>query len=507
MKATLDDPMTKLKNNSQSTTWHLPTLGAMHRKTSKLTAIALGTLMTAAAAPAMASGISVARFGGAHGNPTETNAYSIYYNPAGLAGVNGYQLSLDVNWAQRNATYERPVSAIDDLDNQSDEAQAANSGEGSVSNFIYSPMLGFATDFNGAPISIGFGFFAPFGGQSVWDEVDGDPNFAGSTDGAQRWYVIEGTIRTLAFSLGVAHEIEAARLSIGLSGNLYLNEVNTVRARTATGTDSLEAEGRSLLDVTNTAFGIGAGVLWEPIEDELFVGLSYQSAPGFDGELVYEGSLTNIFPPNDGEPTDIVLTSQLPDIIRLGARWRMNRETSTDGTPDPKMELRLFGDLTRWSKMSEQCVIDPEFLGSEDPYEFCAVNEDGSLVTEGNAVVQNLRRQWTDAAGFRLGASYWVNNNVELIVDVGYDGNAVPDETLEPALQDYSKVTAGIGGRFQLAPSVAFGLLATNVFYMERDTTDVGTQEDSPPPSRQPSSEGVYNQNVFLVNTNFDFTF
>jgi hypothetical protein len=86
-------------------------------------------------------------------------------------------------------------------------------------------------------------------------------------------------------------------------------------------------------------------------------------------------------------------------------------------------------------------------------------------------------------------------------------GNAIPDSTLEPALQDYRKATAGIGGRFQLADSVAFGILATNVFYIERDTTDSGTQEDSPAPSRQPSSEGVYNQNVFLLNTNFDFTF
>lgn len=481
----------------------------MPRLTLSLTAVAAGALITATAASASASGISVARFGGAHGNPAETNTYSIYYNPAGLAGVNGYQLSLDVNWVQRNATYDRPVSAIDNADTRSDEELALNSGEGRVSNFLYSPMLGFATDFGGAPLSVGFGFFAPFGGQSVWDEVDGDPNFPGSSDGPQRWYVIEGTIRTLAFSLGVAHEIEAARLSLGLSANLYLSEVDTIRARTAIGTDSMTSplEGRSLLDVSTTDFGIGAGVLWEPIEDQLFVGASYQSAPGFDGALVYEGELTNIFPPNDGEPEDIVLTSQLPDIIRLGIRYRMNHETSTEGVPDPKMELRFFGDLTRWSRMQEQCVIDPEFLGNEDPYEFCAVNNDGSLVTPDNAVVQNLRRQWTDAAGFRLGFSYWLNNKIELYVDAGYDGNAVPDGTLEPALQDYRKATAGFGGRFQLAPSVALGLLATNVFYFERDTTDVGTLEEAPAPSRQPSSEGVYNQNVFVLNTNFDFTF
>lgn len=479
----------------------------MPRFTAALTAISVGALITATAATASASGISVARFGGAHGNPAETNSYSIYYNPAGLAGVEGYQLSLDVNWVQRNATFDRAETAIDGLDDRTDEEIAVNSGEGRVSNFLYSPMLGFATDFGGAPISLGFGFFAPFGGQSVWDEVDGDPDFPGSTDGPQRWYVIEGTIRTLAFSLGLAHEIEAARLSIGLSGNLYLSEVDTIRARTATGTDSLDAEGRSHLDVSSTDFGIGAGILWEPIENQLWVGASYQSAPGFNGRLEYEGELTNVFPPNDGEPNDIVLTSQLPEIIRLGVRYRMNRDTSTDGVPDPKMELRFFGDLTRWSRMAEQCIIDQEFLGNEDPYDFCEVNNDGSLVNPDNSVVQNLRRQWNDAAGFRLGFSYWVNNNVELYVDAGYDGNAIPDETLEPALQDYSKATAGIGGRFQLAPSVAFGLLATNVFYFERDTTDVGTLEEAPAPSRQPSSEGVYNQNVFVLNTNFDFTF
>ncbi len=492
----------------------------MTRKTiARLSALALGTALTASAAPAMASGISVARFGGSHGNPAESNTYSIYYNPAGLAGVNGYQLSLDVNWAQRNSTYVRPTSAIDDLETQDDAQIAANSGEGAVSNFIYSPMLGFATDFNGAPISLGFGFFAPFGGQSVWDEVGGDANFPGSDDGPQRWYVIEGTIRTLAFSLGLAHEIESARLSIGLSANLYLNEVNTVRARTVTGLDSLATEGRSLMDVTNTALGIGGGMLWEPIEDELFIGVSYQSAPGLDGKLEYEGSLTNIFPPNDGSPEDVVLTSQLPDVLRFGVRWRMNRDSATDGVPDPQLELRLFGDLTRWSRMEDQCVISPDQLGNADPYDFCEIyqedgtDENGNPVQEGqlvdpsSAVVQNLRRNWNDAAGFRFAASYWVNNNVELILDVGYDGNAVPDATLEPALQDYRKATAGLGGRFQLADSVAFGILATNVFYFERDTTDSGTQEESPPPSRQPSSEGVYNQNVFVLNTNFDFTF
>ncbi len=456
-------------------------------------------LLAALPATAFASGFSVARFGGAHGNPTEYNPYSIYYNPAGVAGVDGYQLNLDVNWAWRNATYERPDSAVDSLDSQSEDALAANTGTGEVSNFIYSPMLGFASDFNtDIPFGIGFAFFAPFGGQSVWDESGPDSTvYPGAFDGAQRWYVTEGTIRTLAFSLAGAYEIETIRLSIGLAANLYLSEIDTIRARNATGTDGLSGEGRSWLDVSSTDLGAGIGVLWETVEDTFWIGASYQTAPAFNGEQVFEGDLTVVTPTGDGEPDDVTVTAQLPDILRLGFRYR----------PIEDLELRLFGDLTRWSRLQQHCIIGTSSLEGNDPYDHCADKPDGTLETEENVVIQNLVRRWDDAVGFRLGGSYWLSDAIELQLDVGYDMNAIPDEVLEPALMDFSKATIGAGGRFRLVDSVHFGLLATNVFYFERDTTDAGTAEDLRAPSRQPSSEGVYTQNVFLINTNFEFAF
>ncbi|MCB9507719.1 MAG: outer membrane protein transport protein [Myxococcales bacterium] len=468
-------------------------------------AAALVTL--AIASPCLASGISVARFGGAHGNPTETNPYSLYYNPAGLAGVNGFELSLDVNWAQRNATYDRPAAVVG---SQDETNIAVNSGEGSVSNFIYSPMIGFATDFGtDIPFGIALGFFAPFGGQSVWDEVDPVEGVPGAFDGPQRWYVTEGTIRTLAFTLAGGYEIEKIRLSLGLAANLYISEIDTIRARTVFGSDDIGSEGRSLVDASTTELGLGLGLLWEPVEDRLWVGFSYQSAPGFDGDQALEGDLINSFPPNAGEAEDTLITSHAPDILRLGVRYRANRASVDDaGTPEPLAEVRLFGDLTRWSRMTDQCILGGEAVDAANPHEYCAINSDGSLVTDDNVgIVQNLHRGWNDAAGFRLGGSYWVAPAAELQLDVGYDGNAIPDETLEPALMDFRKATLGIGGRFQVAKPLAIGILATNVFYFERDTSDVDTAEALVSPSRQPSSAGVYNQNVFLVNTNLDFTF
>lgn len=479
----------------------------------RILSLALGASIGAAAllpaSDAEASGIAVARFGGTHGNASEQNAYSLYYNPAGLAGVNSYQLSLDVAWAYRSATYDRPESAIDNPERYDAEGIAANSGEGRVSNIVYSPMIGFATDFRSdVPIGIGVGFFAPFGGQSVWDETSAPDAYPGASDGSNRWYVIEGTIRTLALAIGAGYEIESIGLSIGLAGNYYINEINTIRARTVTGVDSLDLEGRSWVDVSGSAFGLGAGVLWEAVEDEVFVGLSYQSAPNFDGKLALEGELTNVFPPNDGEPNDITMTHQLPDIIRYGVRWRQHREgTTDDGELIPHYELRFSGDITRWSRLENQCFMDNQFLGDEDPYEFCRVDGDGALVNEGNSVVQNLRRDWQNAFGFRVAGSYWLSERVELQLDAGYDSNAIPDSTLEPALMDFDKVAIGIGGRFQVADFLHIALTATDVIYFERDTSDVETQEASAPASRQPSSAGVYNQNIFVLNTALEFAF
>ena len=456
-----------------------------------------------AATDASASGFAVARFGGPLGNPVSVNPTAVYYNPANLALINRTQAMIDINWAYRTGSYERPASAIDATTGSDDpDYIAANSGRGEVANFLYSPMIGVATDFNtDLPFGVGLAFSAPFGGQAVWDANGPDSaEYPGALDGAQRWYTIEGSIRTLAISLGAAYEIRPARLSIGISGNLYLSEVNTIRARNADGTDNLFSEARSRVDVSGTDIGIGAGLTWEAIEDKLFVAASYQSAPNFNGRTVLEGELSNAFGPIP-DVNDVVLTQTLPDIIRLGARYAVS----------PDVELRLFGDITRWSRFTNQCIIESGVLNDADPYEFCEIDENGDP-PDGNAIVQNLNREWNNAFGIRAGGSWFLSDRVELMLDLGYDGNAVPDETLEPALIDMPKVSTGLGGMFRLAGgdkfSLTLGTTATNIFYFERDTTGAATANTfRTTNSRQPSSEGIYNQNVFVWNTALYFGF
>ncbi|QED26621.1 hypothetical protein FRD01_05045 [Microvenator marinus] len=471
--------------------------------------VTLGATIALTSSAAFAGGFASARFGGERGNPTETNPSTLYYNPAGIGMSEGTQLMIDVSTAFRTASYDRPVSAIDDQTPFPDDpeknarALAANSGQGTLNNIIASPMFGISSDLGlDTPLRLGFAFYVPFGGQAAWDEQSASDEFPGASDGSQRWYAIDGSIRTMALTGGVAYHIEPARLSLGLTGNVYLSSIETLRARNTDGSDDLEAggnlkEGRSLVKGESTDFGLGAGVLWEVWRRKAWLGASYQSMPNFNGDIEYEGTLQNYLGPAPGNEADIKLTSSLPDVFRLGIRVR----------PKARYEFRLFGDYTRWSVFENQCLVNSTI---EDAAAACAVNDDGSFAStdaDTGRVIQNLPRNYTDSFGVRAGFSYWFSADLEMLLGGGYDSNAVPDETIDASLMDMDKFTASLGVDYRFTKWFSGALTATNVFYLERDTSGSDGNNDLRLPSRQPGNQGVYNQNIFLINTNLNFSF
>lgn len=466
----------------------------------------LGLAAVALPQTASASGFAVARFGGPHGNPVDSHPASIYYNPAGLLGQAGQRYYLDVTYAQRNATYERDLDGCGQRDSEgkplpcatfpgnvsADEPAllAANGGKGTLSNQVASPMVG-ASGNVGANFAWGAGFFVPFGGAAAWDKVDANasnPN-PGAIDGPQRWFTIDGTLKTIGVAVGGAQRFPAAHLTLGLSANLYQTSIDTLRARNADNTDYVVSEGRSRIDVKGIDWGIGTGLIWEPRPNDLWVGLSYQSRPNLNGEMELEGNLTNFFAQTDNPK--VIFTSTLPDVYRLGVKKRINGRD----------EFRLFGDFTRWSTFDQQCLMQKTAKSEADPFEFCATKSDGSAVSpenEGNITV-NLIRRWEDAWGVRTGYSHYLAGGTELFADLGYDANAVPDTALEPSLMDMDKVSAGLGATFALMPTLDISVSANNIFYADRSTK--ASDFDAPTdPSKSPNPAGDFTQNVFFIN-------
>lgn len=471
------------------------------------------TLAVFFASEASASGFLVARFGGEHGHPTTDNATAMYYNPAGLALGRGTSVFLDGSLAWRTFKYTRDEGAIDNLlstdqvgDGTPDtpEGRAANAGEGSLSNILGAPFFGVQSDLGIEGLGLGLGFYAPFGGSSVYDRRDYDPNFPGAEDGAQRWWVVEGTIRSLYFTGAAAYNIKPAKLSVGLGVNVVKSEIKTIRGRNAEGTDwmvtqfdtdadgtveqSRIREGRAVLDVSSIDISVGAGVVWHPTDD-VWVGASWQSSPGF-GENRLEGTFQQVLvtgPVEDKKDASVYQT--MPDVYRLGGRYR----------PNSTSEIRLFGDFVRWSLFEEQRVISGEDTECTDT---------GKLAC--------IPRNWENAYGVRAGYSYWLNPGVELFVGAGFDANAVPDDTLDPSLYDTDKVTGSLGGRFELLDdALAIAAAYTQVVYFEREidprAKDANGRTVLPSSVAKthssPDAAGKYEQAVGVFNLNVEYTF
>ena len=454
-----------------------------------------GVVLLSSAGVAHASGFATARFGGEHGHPTTDNPTALYYNPAGIAeDTPGFEKKLwrvkifaDASLAMRWASWSHARSPNDEP--EPDDAPGANTGTAELFNVVTAPSA--AATFSIENFAFGVGFFVPLGGQSQWDlnsDFEGDPNYAGPVDGVQRWHTIDGVLRSMYITMGAAYDI-MDRVSIGASANFIRSEVKTIRAREPSGTNNVAVEGRSLIDVGGWSASFALGVTGEIAPEKVWIGFSYQAQPGL-GEMALEGTLVNNY--GGSVTTDQVkLLQELPDIYRIGIRAR----------PEKNVEMRFFGDLTNWSTFKAQCVIPAAA-------ETCDVNPDGSADPDSaTPPYLHLVRNWGPAFGIRGGGSYWVIPSLELYLGAGYDSNAIPDSTLEPALTDFQKASVAGGLRFEVSELFGAALSYTHIFYVPRDTSGKSVLAELEFPSRSPDAGGNYTQTIGVINANVQLSF
>jgi long-chain fatty acid transport protein len=427
-------------------------------------------------ARAHASGFSSQQGYGEHSNVTEWTPLAIYYNPGALALSEGLQLGLYGTLALRHATWTHP-QANDDYPDPAD-AHGADTGRATLFNVFGGPTIAGSLQLTKDLVVAG-GLFAPFYGSFSWDKNDAFAHSAKyplAADGVQRWFAIEGDVAVYYGSLGVAYRL--GPLGLGVSGNLSNSMLTLTQARNigGVGRPDVTQEGRGRLDVEGLNASFGAGVLWEILPKQLYLGASYQARPGL-GEQKLTGTLDVSMPGQPASRSHVTLHQTLPDVIRLGARLRPKQTR-------PEWELRLFGDYTRWSALTQQCIA----LGDSA----CAVSANGAAAA-GASVLANVRRNWNDTWSAHLGASYWLTASLEAYVGTGYETSAVPASTLAPDVPDASKISGLIGARLAMTEHVFLSLSYTHVQYQTRDvSTTRSTLATSPSgaPYVYPTVEG-----------------
>ena len=169
---------------------------------------------------------------------------------------------------------------------------------------------------------------------------------------------------------------------------------------------------------------------WSKRAERLWLGASYQAQPGL-GAITLDGTLSTSMG-----------TAMAHQARHLHARAAGHRAAGLRARPmwgRRTIELRLFGDMTRWSRLQTQCV---SVQGQP-----CAVFPDGTGRPRGGTTIQNIRRRWKDTFGANLGVSVWMSNAVELFAGAGFATAATPDATLDPMMPD-ATTSARRGSRF-----------------------------------------------------------
>jgi len=474
-------------------------------------------LVNLGAPDAGAAGFASARFGGELGNPVTTNPTALYYNPAGIAFSQGVDLFGDGDLAIRHATWTHtaPTPGPSDQPN----GQLGNSGTASLLNVFGGPAVGGTIKLG--DLALGGGLFVPFGGRVSWDKNNqfGSTYPTGQTcsangacpfaaDGVQRWHIINAALTFIYFTAGAAYKL--GPLAIGVTGNFIQSSVSSTQSHTLSGPIDATAEDHATVNVSGFNGSFGAGAMLEAIPNRLWFGGSYQAQPGL-GPTMLKGTLNYSSAPapyysNTGTASyQADFHESLPDIIRAGVRFRASDD----------VELRLFGDITRWSVMKSQCVN----LANTKAGTSCQVYPDGSSAASSADVLANIPRNWHDTYGIRLGGSYWVKPEVEVFAGVGFETEAVPDATLEPGAMDADNVGVALGARFKVTQMLYLAASYTHLQYLYRDNVGKSTLAASavpePPsnstvvqvPTFNQDGGGKYTQWVGIFDANIEAKF
>lgn len=309
---------------------------------------------------------------------------TIYYNPAGLAGLEGLQVS-------GGATIIAPRSTFRNLSPLAPTGQKTTMEKQNfvVPNFYGSYQI---TD----RLTAGIGVYAPFGLGTKWP-----------SDWVGRGASIKADIQTLFATPSLGYElpdfgIGSVKLGVGLrmafNGTVALERA--VTSFTPEGTFSLDG------DLAEPAFGYHAGILYEPVKD-VTLGFTYRSevTTKFEGDANFE-NLSVGFPSEAKGSAEITMPSSY--VIAINVK------------PLPGLTTEL--DYVWWGWSS---------------YDELAIEFDQTIPALGGDTIVN-ERNYQDSRQVRFGVEYSEIGVEGLVIrgGVAYDENPIEDKYVDPTLPD-----------------------------------------------------------------------
>ncbi len=325
---------------------------------------------------------------------------AIFHNPAGIAFLDGTQVSVGTTLIIPRTTLTMPnIQLVDPGYSTTYDAKSQ----------VFYPSTFYITQKITDRIVAGFGFFSPYGLGTEWPE-----------DYPLRYIATKDDMKSFFFNPVVAVKLtDNFSAAFGVSyirADLKFNLVNY-----ADFTDF----GGGAYDVpvavegSGSAWGLNAGVLYKG--EKVSLGFNWRGgfSIDFEGDLTLDSSnVDDPFKPYIPPSGEVSTTFSFPHILAAGVAFNLTE----------KLMLSFDAHYVLWSCYDE---FDIE-IDYPDPW------EDETTTVEEN---------WKDSWLFRGGIQYKLSESFALRAGILYDQTPQPVETMDPLLADANRwaFTAGFG--------------------------------------------------------------
>lgn len=247
---------------------------------------------------------------------TADNPSAIYYNPAGITQLDGQNFRAGAYLLNYEVSFKPPKGA-------------PNAGKtyDETDNFAAVPRFFYTVTLTNAPLTLGLGVYAPFGGKINWPEKTGFRSVA-----------LSGELTYLTVNPVIAWKILPS-LSVAAGPML-----NYVKMQTDQGLRPFSQPLANNYRFTGDgwSYGANAGILWQPLE-QLSFGAMFRSPAtvNMNGNSEYE---LQPFIPKSHSAANMELT--FPMSVVGGISWR----------PTPKWNLEFNANYTDWSSFDRTAI-------------------------------------------------------------------------------------------------------------------------------------------------------
>lgn len=361
------------------------------------------------------------------------DASALYYNPAGLAWMDGRHMSVGAS-----AVFIGDTTFDSEMDLLGSPAFSGGTFE-MESNTPLVPHLYYAKGAGDGRLAYGLAVFAPFGLITEWG-----PNFDG------RFSARESDLQSYVVNPNVAYRLtDNWSVAIGLDWmEAELNAFSRNLPPTSPGAPE------PLFDLEGDGDEVGWNAALSYRSEDWAFGFTYRS--GFEVEL--EGQATVTVP---GAPAPLSRQGasgllDLPETWAVGVAY-----LGWD-----KWEVEFDMHKINWSS-----------------FDRLPINLEQGLVVDGEPVTQLVQvENWVDTSSWRLGAARQLGERSELRFGVYWEDRTIPQETLRPSIPDSDRTGFSLGYGYRLGEGIHIDAFAMHIETASRETTLENFQADESVP-------------------------